>query len=778
LNADRETRLLVTEIVNELQEKGIAPNFSDFIDEASLRGLEVNLDMLRIFDQRVNRSRSSITEKNVVYFVSNFVSKLNPKRILDPACGSGSFFAEIDPKIKLNSEFIGIDKNYDMLEVAKKFFKHNIDKNDVNYDFIYGDFFDLFFELGNFDLIICDPPQGKTSNFTDVRLEQKNIADAFLFKSLNILSNKGYLFFIVYDSFFYRRTPVKRYMLENFAIEAVISLPKGNINRGFNRSLICVKRDKKPQNLFLAKLNDQKSADAIIDNFFNNKSTNNKSEGYWINSNKINEENVWSIDYFTGLDTLKNKKGKIYHSFKHLGEIATVKPRFQETDDILLIPRTFHKNSREVIFIPELEIDEKHGNNKEIALNPYYQCKVSDKNIVLPQYLKIFLNSELGKYQRRLFSSGSTVGMINIRGIKSMSIAIPEISIQKKIISADQKITEWYNETLSLHERFKNKIFNFDEVLGIISDFQEDKELSVKDKKPNNLPEDTIKPHDEEIKALQMRNPLYDDLLWPLASSYINATKGISEPVGKALNYFNLFELVSAFNSIFLLSSLPKDFYLENKERIWGNYNDYRSVSFGNWVGLYRRLSEIFREGKLDLPFDKELYDKISSPKIINIMDIIPAKRNRCVHGSDFNSAIAENVISELNPYLNEIFKILMSYNTLKLIYTESMTKESEIYKIKVKRLNGACYPFIHETITTERDMESNALYLYNSITDERLKLKKEFIKLTQCPECGLWSLYIYNKVKNNKAVYRSYQTEQHDLKIPNVTLEGLFELD
>ena len=60
------------------------------------------------------------TPKNIVSFVSELVSPWNSHKILDPACGSGSFIWNIDKRSKSRSKFIGIDISSDIIEMAKK----------------------------------------------------------------------------------------------------------------------------------------------------------------------------------------------------------------------------------------------------------------------------------------------------------------------------------------------------------------------------------------------------------------------------------------------------------------------------------------------------------------------------------------------------------------------------------------------------------------------------------------------------------------------------------
>ncbi len=91
------------------------------------------------------------------------------------------------------------------------------------------------------------------------------------------------------------------------------------------------------------------------------------------------------------------------------------------------------------------------------------------------------------------------------------------------------------------------------------------------------------------------------------------------------------------------------------------------------------------------------------------------------------------------------------------------MEKNNGRYAISIKKLEGTHYPFAEDEIDTEEDMNSKALYLYNRVTDERLELIPELIKLIQCDKCGLWSVYFYSKIKKDCAKYISYQNEMHD---------------
>lgn len=93
---------------------------------------------------------------------------MNPETILDPACGTCSYFVAIN-SLKPNIKFCGIDKNQDILSAAKEFMR---DIN-INCEFKNADFLEFSNEIdGKFDLIISQHPFGI---LRDMQIENNNI---------------------------------------------------------------------------------------------------------------------------------------------------------------------------------------------------------------------------------------------------------------------------------------------------------------------------------------------------------------------------------------------------------------------------------------------------------------------------------------------------------------------------------------------------------------------------------------------------------------------------
>ena len=232
--------------------------------------------------------------------------------------------------------------------------------------------------------------------------------------------------------------------------------------------------------------------------------------------------------------------------------------------------------------------------------------------------------------------------------------------------------------------------------------------------------------------------------------------------------------MLAAFNSIVLLSALPSELRLKYDLEIWTKEkSNYEKISFGLWVALYRRLSNLYiKLGKSEKDFysslrfgKQDFYQNLIHKKLLRIIDIIPEKRNKIeAHSGIVPEIIAKRVISELSPVLNSVFSDMFhSYSSVRLIYPQSMKKNNGLYNIRIKTLEGTNYPFSDEEIQSEFDMDTESLYLYDTISHARLKLLPELIKLIQCEKCAHWSVYLFSKVEKDKARYVSYQNEIHD---------------
>lgn len=681
------------------------------------------------------------TPKNIISFISELVSPWQSEKILDPACGSGSFFWNINKKAEVQQNFTGIDIGPEIIEIAK----NNLETTNIFWKLINEDYFKIYKELGLFDLIVSQPSfQQLKETITVKGFQFLNNEFAYIFASLDLLEEDGYLVFILPEqkSFFFSdyHFPIRNYLLENYSVEAIISLPNDLFypEATIKSCLLVIRNSDQKDKVFFAKYSPE-NVDMVLENFYEENSGRNLSNGFWVDASELAKSNVsWTFDYFKSIRRLKSKKETSKYEIKHLSEIVEFKDDFSEFEEIMLIPKS---PVEEVIFRSELEEDEM-GN--------YLPCKCVDER-VSPQYLKLYLNSDDMKNERNLFSHGTFQRYIDITGLNSLLIEIPELKIQNQIVETNNLSDKNYQKMKTLYKSFKAEIFNYDDLFQIMKKFEE----------------------------IQDEDLFYKNLIWPFATSYHIALKTTGDKNTQLENHFKLFEIISAFNSIMLLSALPKDIFYENEDYLFNEEcSNFQKVTFGGWVGLYSRLNNVYR--RLDketlhiLPFDLKFYKILTGKRIINILNPIIIKRNEKSHGGVIPEIFAQKTICELDRFTNQIFDVLTAYKSLKLIYPTSMEKSSGVYHINAKILEGNSYAFDEKEIITEKDMDTKVLYLYNGTTDERLKLNPKLIKLTQCPECANWSLYFYNSMDKNDIRYVSYQFEVHDYKTPPESLDEI----
>ena len=441
---------------------------------------------------------------------------------------------------------------------------------------------------------------------------------------------------------------------------------------------------------------------------------------------------------------------KAKHPTFRLLDLLEVDNHGRKGQDALLIPRV--GTGRDTLLKSELPEDKKIQN--------YFQFYPRDERVLLP-YVKVYLNSDAGKKQLSNVVAGAFIPTLTLKSFEPLFLELPNLATQAEIVDAERRLKEITTRLQAVAQSFLSNPFDNSNILSFTNSFDQadDKDVS------------------------------FENLLWPIATSYRIATKGSPNLNSQLESYFKMFEMVSAFNAIVLLSALPPDLRDMFSSDIWTQDKaKYEKVSFGLWVSLYRRLTNLyarlFKEERDKeekgfenaLPFGKDFYVNLSSRQLLDTIDTVPEKRNKVsAHGGIVPEIVARKEIAELSPMLTSVFERLLVYGSLRLIYPQSMKKSNGLYFIRVKKLEGTHYPFAEEEIQSEVDMDTEALYLLEPSSHSRLKLLPELIKLIQCESCGNWSIYFYNKMDKNKVRYVSYQNEMHDYSGTREGILGLF---
>ena len=432
--------------------------------------------------------------------------------------------------------------------------------------------------------------------------------------------------------------------------------------------------------------------------------------------------------------------------FRKLGKIADLQNiYFKNNNDSILIATCKGCKSKLVFY------------NKDIVDfegEVYIEITNVKENVSI-DYLYEYLNSSNGLDELLYFSKGNDY--IFPQDIKNVKIPIPSLEIQKEIVKVSRESREFFKSVELLKKEYNSNILDYKHMRN-----------SIKELKGNiSFDNET-----NEITSLSRSwRHAYKGLIWPLAISYLSATKGGFETVEKKDNYLVLFEFIAAFNSIVLLSGLPDDVYNNNFSKIWNaNLKTYFQMTFANWVYLSKNLAEVYKFNNFTSQLDEELFDKIADERVLNILENAKDLRNDEHHGPHSNVYEAKEVIEKLDVYLEDIFDILEFYSNYKLIYvTGDIQSAKQAYSHRVILLNGPCAQPIYDNIIFDNVLDKEALYLYNPKNNKKLLLKDNLIKFKSLDKNKKhWALFIYYSCDKNEdnAFYKCFQSKEKDIKV------------
>lgn len=460
---------------------------------------------------------------------------------------------------------------------------------------------------------------------------------------------------------------------------------------------------------------------------------------------------------FNELLYLKNRQDPENLLFKDNKRLIDGEVKFRKLSKIADLQNIDVKNDKNTILI---------ATPKKSSQMVFYNHDVSDFNgevyveldninsDVLKDYLYEYLNSTNGLHDLMYYTKGST--HISSFLIKNLKIPIPPINIQKEIVKVSRECREFFKTVDLLKKEYSSNIFDYKHMKNSIDQLRGDVEF---DKTTN-----------EVTSMSRSLRHAYKGLIWPLAISYLSATKSGFESVEKKDNYLVLFEFIAAFNTIILLSGLPDDVYQKNFSNIWKarNINIFKSMTFAKWVNVSKNLSEVYKNNNFTSQLDEDLFELISSDKILDILEDVKNIRNDEAHGPQSNKYEADKIIEKLDVYLEDVFDILDIYSNYKLIYVTEISSAKQAFKHRVILLNGPCSQPIYDEIIFDNMLEKESLYLYNPKNNKKLLINGNFMKFKPVEDNKKrWALFIYYSCNKDEysAFYKCFQSKEKDFR-------------
>lgn len=443
--------------------------------------------------------------------------------------------------------------------------------------------------------------------------------------------------------------------------------------------------------------------------------------------------------------------------FKKLGDLVNLKQINKKNQKDTLLIATCKDCTEQMVF-NNFDVDE--FDEDEI----YIEVNVISKEIT-PQYLQVYLNSTNGLNEIFYFAKGDLY--ITAEKIQNVNVPIPPKNIQNEIVKASQEANEFFRSIDLLKKEFQSNILDYNNIINSINDFKGSMDVN----------------EDEGIIEYMPRHwwHVYKGLIWPFAISYLVATRGKTKGVGKLDNYLFMFEFIAAFNFIVLLSALPDNVYQKYKYKIWNKLSEYKKMSFGNWIILTKNIiDKVYEKNDFTSVLDENLINMITSDKILKILNYASYIRNEKFHGSFMVDEEADEIIEELDVYLEDIFNILEVYSDYDLIYCPGhVEKENNKYNFDIILLNGPFQQPVYDNLILDEDLlKEKSLYLYNPKNNKFLELDDNLMKFSPIDKYKKhWGLFIYRKWEEKdyktKAYYKCFQSREEDISVEIVSFKN-----
>lgn len=358
------------------------------------------------------------TSRDIIELMTQILNPNEANSIYDPVCGTGGFLS-YSFRLNQNLNTYGSEINYKIAQIAQMNQIMNgdynsiiraencfdqIDNNDLLYDLIIGD---LPLTGISFDQI------NQLSQIWGIDFPKKAKGfGAFILFSLSKLNNNGRAAFTVSDSFLFKsgnEQKIRRILLDNDYIEAVISLPNGILKpyTAGKASIIVLNKNKSIENkrkikfIITPGISDSSNFDVneILD-IYKQKKENNYSR--IVEVDDVYKINSLDPNYYTH-DFFEIRKLLISGKAKNLSELVSLKSGTKILDKADLnteegTPFIRIENlEREVL---DMYLDEKSIKDY-VYFNPFYDRYIIDKECILiakigenikPTYFKPTLN--------------------------------------------------------------------------------------------------------------------------------------------------------------------------------------------------------------------------------------------------------------------------------------------------------------------------------------------------------------------------------------------------
>ncbi|MFW6272623.1 MAG: N-6 DNA methylase [bacterium] len=407
--------------------------------------------------------------KNGVYYTPEKITSLmlqdiklqKNEKLLDPACGTGSFLLNVQTSYPENLYGFDIDSNAVFISKINLISKHRNKRFSPNIRTL--NFLELeddeLNKLPTFDYIITNPPWGNKVDIKNEELKKKILSreffSYFLIQSSKIFNGKGQCIFLLPESFLKvnAHSQIRLFLLENFSIDEIHELGKQ-----FTSVL---------SNVIIIKFSRSNNNEVrIYNNHSNFKISKNvalNNEGYRLNlfnesdkkvidkldSKKMFDlsESKWGLGIVTGNNKLHIKNHKMTGMEKIYTGKEISKFKLKESNKYILYKRDlFQQVAKDSIYRADEKLVYKFISKKlQFAFDDQQRLFLNSANILIPKIPFMNVKTVLGFLNSDVFQFYYLKKFGQIKILKSQLKKLPFPVITEK---ENKEITELVNEII------------------------------------------------------------------------------------------------------------------------------------------------------------------------------------------------------------------------------------------------------------------------------------------------------------------------------------------
>jgi hypothetical protein len=693
-------------------------------------GIDKLLDILR--DERMAESltnRHTVRiPNNLINFLKLFEKHLNPVSYFDPWITAESYL--ISQNIPNPSGYCKFKDEYEILIKAL-----GVNVNGI----IVGDGLNLLNQNNNkFDFICCFPPFGLRTKHVNKKANTNDYATDLFIECSTKLDKDGVLAFLVSPKFAFDVKTKKLLTQNEISIDGMFHLPEGTFSPLTNISSYVVFASKKNvEKCFVGELTNDDSTNAVI--FENFKK---KQKGKSIQLGRLVDFNSFTsfkaLASSENLEMMGKRTGLESSSISDLAKEVILLKDIKKED-------VNHKNNS--IYIPKVGKSDVVDEPLKMHIKPKNCIQVTlDPAKADSTFLSYYLNTSLGALSLESLKVGTVILNLTKSQLSKLSVFIPDLETQLKVISTNNKIEQLALNINDLKTKLWKQPKSIKSINKVLSSFENDDKI-----------EDWI-----------------DTLPFPIATILwkYHATNENSKKVD---HLFHFFEAFSEFLSLIMLSSFNqnKEFYkaeshrwLEKDER---HKNWYLKSDFGGWNNLTANLSKATRtllndkdnKGLCAEVFgnpSKEYFNFITNKGIINLLNEVREYRNKWKgHGGVTSDQDNINRLTVLEQKLTKIREFIgEGFSDCKLISPTTNAYSDGVFTYKVKELIGTRTPFNEIEISSLIPLDISKLFLIHHEQNRPIELLP-FIKFEQKAK----ACYFYNRVEGSNIRWVSFHYEE-----------------